>query len=93
MLPIGDTANRNLYKNQDWIWEKQTPKPVVHAGSLTPKTTELSSEQNPTVASTHLLTIDLAFAFPARPLGSRALGGKGKIFSAPANDYISAVLE
>jgi hypothetical protein len=47
--------------------KKQTPKPVVHAGSLTPKTTELSSEQNPTFASTHLLTIDLAFAFPARP--------------------------
>ena len=32
-------------------------------------------------------------SFKPGNLKSRALGGKGKIFSAPANDYISAVLE
>jgi hypothetical protein len=31
MLPVGNSANRNFYKSQDWIWE-QKPNPAAAAG-------------------------------------------------------------
>jgi hypothetical protein len=36
MLPVGDLANRNFYKNQDFIWETNKTDSSVGDGSAAP---------------------------------------------------------
>ena len=45
MLPLGESANRNFYKNEDFIWETNKPDSTVRAGSTA---SQLASTQEDT---------------------------------------------
>src|SRR6516225_1951184 len=79
MLPLGDSDHRNLYKMQDWIWEKHDQdSPTRKSTSSFDAPTRTSSQESiheVTYPTKRLPTIDLAFGFPTHPpTGDMAFG-------------------
>jgi hypothetical protein len=59
MLPVGDSAHRNFYKNQDFIWE--TNKTDSSVGSAAPA---VASPQEVTSKLPRPVPTEVAFLFP-----------------------------
>jgi hypothetical protein len=63
MLPAGASANRNLYKNQDWIWKTQEPNSSARKTFPTHGSNGDLAFVFPTGGGGHAQG-DLAFVFP-----------------------------
>src|SRR5437899_11740194 len=64
MLPAGDLANRNFYKNQDFIWETNKTDSGVRDRTTTPAVASIQ-EVSPTLPRP--VPTDIAFVFPPPP--------------------------
>src|SRR5262252_11127570 len=84
MLPLGESANRNFYKNEDFLWETNKPDSTVRAGSTA---SQLASTQEDTSKLARPVPIGgavwfsppprseegLAFGFPPPPSSEEGL--------------------
>ena len=67
MLPVGDSVNRNFYKNQDFIWETNKAESRVRDASSGSGASTVASKPEVTSKSARPLSSDIALLFPPPP--------------------------